>query len=113
VTAAGAGTAEPTTTPVPTTSARGTAEQFLRAVTSKGNIGGFVSPALNSQSGGDGYKLLGLQGTITEFTIDSEQLNSGGDTATVTATVTTSAGTTKKTLTCTKQGNDWIVTAVS
>jgi hypothetical protein len=97
---------------VPVTSARGTAEQFLRTVTGKGNISAFVSPTLNSQSGGDGYKLLGLQGTITEFTIDSEQANTSGDTATVTATVTTSAGTTKETFTCTKQGSNWVITAV-
>jgi hypothetical protein len=97
---------------VPTTSARGTAEQFLRAVTSKGDIAAFISPALNSQSGGDGYKLLGLQGTITSFTIDGEQASPDGNTATVMTTVTTSAGTTKPILTCTKQGTNWIVTAV-
>ena len=99
----------PTTTPVPATEARGATEQFLRAVLAKGDISGYLTPALQSQVGNDGYKLLNIQPPVQSFTIDSEQRDADSNGATVTATITTASGVAKRTFVMRKQGATWLV----
>lgn len=99
----------PTTTPVPVTQARGTVEQFLRAVLAKSDIAGYLTPAFKSQVSGDGYKLLDIQPPVREFTVDSEQQDPDGNSATVRATITTAAGVTKRGFVMHKQGSAWLV----
>jgi len=110
VTGTGAvGTPTPTTTPVPTNEARGATEQFLRTVLAKGDISGDLTPALKSQTGSDGYKLLNIQPPVKSFTIDSEQRDADGNSATVQATITTATGVVTRTFVMRKQGNTWLV----
>lgn len=105
-----AGTAgPPTTTPVPVTEARGTVEQFLRTVLGKGDIAGYLTPAFKSQAGGDGYKLLGIQPPVQEFTVDSEQRDADGNGATVRTTITTASGVAKRGFIMRKQGSAWLI----
>lgn len=99
----------PTTTPVPTTEARGTVEQFLRTVLGKGDITGYLTPAFKSQAGSDGYKLLNIQPPVQEFTVDSEQRDADGNGAVVRATITTAAGIAKRGFVLRKQGSAWLV----
>lgn len=107
---AAAGTAgPPTTTPVPATEARGSVEQFLRAVLGKGDISGYLTPAFKSQAGGDGYKLLDIQPPVQEFTVDSEQRDADGNGATVRATITTASGVAKRGFVMRKQGSTWLI----
>jgi len=107
---AGTGAAgPPTTTPVPATEARGSTEQFLRVVLAKGDISGYLTPALKVQTGTDGYKLLNIQPPVQQFTIDSEQRDTDGNGATVQATITTASGVARRTFVMRKQGNTWLV----
>jgi DNA polymerase III gamma/tau subunit len=99
----------PTTTPVPASEARGATEQFLRTVLAKGDISGYLTPALQSQVGNDGYKLLNVQPPVQAFTIDSEQRDADGNGATVSATITTASGVAKRTFVMRKQGTTWLV----
>jgi hypothetical protein len=99
----------PTTTPVPTTEARGTVEQFLRTVLGKGDISGYLTPAFKSQASGDGYKLLNIQPPVQEFTVDSEQRDADGNGATVRATITTASGVAKRGFVMRRQGSTWLV----
>jgi len=99
----------PTTTPVPTNEARGATEQFLRTVLAKGDISGDLTPALKSQTGSDGYKLLNIQPPVKSFTIDSQQRDADGNGATVQATITTATGVVTRTFVMRKQGNVWLV----
>ncbi len=99
----------PTTTPAPATEARGSVEQFLRSVLAKGDISGSLTPAFKSQTSGDGYKLLNIQPPIQEFTVDSEQRDADGNSATVRVTITTAAGVAKRGFVMRKQGSAWFV----
>jgi hypothetical protein len=99
----------PTTTPVPTTAPRGAAEQFLRATLAKGDISGYLTPALKSQAGTDGYKLLNIQPPVQEFTVDSEQRDADDNGATVRVTITTASGVAKRSFVMRKQGTDWLI----
>jgi hypothetical protein len=99
----------PTTTPVPVTQARGTVEQFLRTVLSKGDISVYLTPAFKSQASGDGYALLNIQPPVQEFTVDSEQVDPDGNGATVRTTITTAAGVAKRGFIMRKQGTTWLV----
>jgi len=99
----------PTTTSVPSTEARGSTEQFLRTVLAKGDVSGYLTPALKSQTGSDGYKLLNIQPPVQQFTIDNEQRDADGNGATVQATITTASGVAKRTFVMRKQGNIWLV----
>ena len=99
----------PTTTPVSASEARGATEQFLRTVLAKGDISGYLTPALKSQTGSDGYKLLNIQPPVQAFIIDSEQRDTDGNSATVQATITTASGVVKRTFVMHKQGNTWLV----
>jgi len=104
---------EPTDTPVPTTFARGTAEQFLNAVTKKGDLTGFLTPALHAQTGNDGYKLLNIPGTITKWEVISEKADADGNGAVVHVTVTTAMGAVGHDLHMKKSGMIWVVDSVS
>lgn len=75
----------------------------------KGDISGYLTPALQSQAGTDGYKLLNIQPPVQEFTIDSEQLEPDGNGATVQATITTAAGVAKRSFVLRKQGTTWLI----
>ncbi|MDQ6832943.1 MAG: hypothetical protein M3008_06055, partial [Chloroflexota bacterium] len=99
----------PTTTPVSASEARGTTEQFLRTVLAKGDVSGYITAALKSQTGSDGYKLLNIQPPVHSFTIDNEQHDADGNGATVQATITTASGVSKRTIVLHKQGNTWLV----
>ncbi|GEM_PF-3612769 len=102
----------PTTTPVPTSEARGVTEQFLRTVLAKGDISGYLTPSLKSQAGNDGYALLTIQPPVREFTIDSEQRDADGNGATVGATITTASGVAKRTFVLRKQGGTWLIDSI-
>jgi len=108
-----AATREPAETPVPTTFARGTAEQFLNAVTKKSDLTGFLTPALHAQTGNDGYKLLNIPGTITLWEVKSETSDADGNGAVVHTTVTTAMGTVNHDLHMKKSGMVWLVDSVS
>ena len=98
-----------TTTPVPAAEARGSVEQFLRTTLAKGDISGYLTPALKVQVGTDGYKVLNIQPPVREFTVDSEQDEPDGNGATVGTTITTAAGVQKRTFVMRRQGNAWLV----
>lgn len=90
----------------PTVRARDTALNFLNVVVRDGDLSGFLAPSLRGQ---DASRLLGINGRIREFVVVSEQPDPGGTGSVVTATITTTAGTTTKQLHMTRSGGNWVI----